>query len=258
MLNYTFFQKKRLKIGNLGRGSGGIAIGIKNVLLSLHDIVAVYDDSCDGLIGLKLKNKFNDIYVGIVAMYLSPDNYRYGQDAEGFFNSAAVMWQDLLGCDLLIGGGDLNSRTQELLDFIPEIDGALISKRFNPDKVKNAHGESFLTFLKENRSLILNGRVTPELNNFTFVSPQRGSSVPDYIFCPVEHYEQCTEARVLLISEVVNLSGIRPPVNLPDHSIIKCNFETSVFTNSKRVLPPQPSTPCKISAKIEKKSQKNR
>ena len=75
-----------------------------------------------------------------------------------------------------------SSRTQELLDFIPEIDGALISKRYNPDKVKNAHGESFLTFLKENRSLILNGRITPELNNFTFVSPQRGSSVPDYIF----------------------------------------------------------------------------
>ena len=75
MLNYTFFQKNRLKIGNLGRGSGGIAIGIKNVLLSFHDIVAVYDDSCDGLIGLKIKNKLNDMHVGVVAMYLSPDNY---------------------------------------------------------------------------------------------------------------------------------------------------------------------------------------
>ena len=81
-------------------------------------------------------------------MYLSPDNYRYGQDAEGFFNNAVVMWQDLLDCDLLIGGGDLNSRTKESLDFIPEIDGNLISKRYNPDKTKNAHGDCFLTFLK--------------------------------------------------------------------------------------------------------------
>ena len=138
------------------------------------------------------------MFVGIVAMYLSPDNYRYGQDAEGFFNNAVVMWQDLLDCDLLIGGGDLNSRTKESLDFIPEIDGNLISKRYNPDKTKNAHGDCFLTFLKENRTLILNGR-------------KRGASVPDYMFCPVDHLEYCNEVKVLLISDIVNMSGIRPP-----------------------------------------------
>ena len=150
MQNYTFFQNNRVKIGNVGRGSGGIALGIRNDLLNYHDIVAVYNDSCDGLIGLKLKNTLNGLYVGLVGMYLSPDNYRYGQDAEGFFNNAAVMWQDLLGCDLLIGGGDLNSRTKKLFDYIPEIDGNLIPKRNNPDKTKNAHGDCFLTFLKEN------------------------------------------------------------------------------------------------------------
>ena len=256
MQNYYFFQKNRSKVGNLGRGSGGIAIGIKKYLLNFHDIIAVYDDSCDGLIGLKVKNKLTDMFVGIVAMYLSPDNYRYGQDAEGFFNNAAVMWQDLLDCDLLIGGGDLNSRTQELLDFIPDIDGGLISKRFNPDKIKNAHGDSFLTFLKENRSLILNGRITPELNNFTFVSPQRGSSVPDYIFCPTEHLDRCTEARVLLISDIVNESGIRPPLNLPDHSVIKCTFETSFFTKNKQIIYPQPSPHLKSQRRVKKDLKK--
>jgi hypothetical protein len=67
---------------------------------------------------------------------LSPDNYRYGQDAEGFFNKAAVMWQDLLDCDLLFGGADVNSRTKELLDYIPEIDGNLIPKEVIPIKLK--------------------------------------------------------------------------------------------------------------------------
>ena len=67
-----------------------------------------------------------------------------------FFNNAAIMWQDLLDCDLLIVGGDVNSRTKELIDYIPEIDGNLIPKRNNPDKTKNAHGDCFLTFLKEN------------------------------------------------------------------------------------------------------------
>jgi hypothetical protein len=66
-------------------------------------------------------------------------------------------------------------------------------------------------------------------NNFTFVSPQRGSSVPDYMFCPTEHLEYCTEVKVMLISEIVNMSGLHPPLNLPDHSVIKSTFKTSSF-----------------------------
>ena len=73
-------------------------------------------------------------------------------------------------------------------DFIPEIDGNL-PPRSNPDQIKNNHGDSFLTFLKDNRAIILNGRVTPHLNNYTFVST-RGSSVPDYMYCPVDQIEQ--------------------------------------------------------------------
>ena len=88
----------------------------------------------------------------------------------------------------------------------------------------------FLTFLKEN---ILNGRVTPQFNNFTFVSPHRGSSVPDYIFCPVDHLDYCKTVKTLLMSEVVNMFGIQPPQNLPDHSIIFSHFETSQFDISK-------------------------
>ena len=60
-----------------------------------------------------------------------------------------------------MGAGDVNARTKELLDYIPEIDGDLIPKRKNPDKYKNSHRDSLLTFLKENRSIILNGRITP-------------------------------------------------------------------------------------------------
>ena len=69
------------------------------------------------------------------------------------------------------------------IEYLPDIGGNL-PLRINPDKSKNSHGNHFVTFLKDNRTIILNGRVTPELNNFTFVSP-RGSSVPDYIFCPL-------------------------------------------------------------------------
>ena len=199
-----------------------------------HKIVAVFNDNnIDGQIGLKLKNCKNDLFIGIVGLYLSPDNYIYGRDAEGFFNNAAVLWEDLSDCDLVVGAGDVNARSKEIIDFIPEIDGGLIPPRVNPDQTKNSHGECFLTFLKENRSVILNGRITPELNNFTFVSPNRGSSVPDYQFCPSDHLQYCIQMKTLLMSEIVNLSGLHPPINLPDHSVLLGTFDTSIFNLMK-------------------------
>ena len=98
--------------------------------------MGTYNSCYDGLIGLKLKKHTNDYLIGIIGFYLPPDNYIYGQDAENFFNAASVLWQDLSYCELLIGGGDFNSRTKEILDIIPEVDGNLIPKRYNPDKIK--------------------------------------------------------------------------------------------------------------------------
>ena len=79
---------------------------------------------------------------------------------------------------IYFAGSDLNSRTKDDLDYIPDVDGDT-PPRINPDQERNNHGKCFLQFLKDNRALICNGRITPEQNDFTFVSPQ-GRSVPDY------------------------------------------------------------------------------
>ena len=197
--------------------------------MEYHEIICIHSNDVEGQIGIKLKNKINDFLIGIVGFYLSPDNNRYGRDSEGFFNNAAALWEDFSDCDLLLGSGDLNARTKETLDYIPDIDGDFISKRSNPDQTKNSHGDSFLTFLKENRTIILNGRITPHLNNFTFVSPHRGVSVPDYQFCPVDHIQYSTEMKTLLMSDIVNSFKLHPPLNLPDHSILLGTFSTSFF-----------------------------
>ena len=169
--------------------------------------------------------------LGVVGYYLSPDSYIYGQDPENFFNEASVIWDDLSDCDLLIGSGDLNSRTKQMIDYLPDIDGNL-PLRQNPDLSKNSHGNHFLTFLKDNRAVILNGRVTPQYNNFTFVST-RGSSVPDYMFCPLDQLSYCKEMKTLLIKDLVNWLAIPPPLSLPDHSILSGTFMTSSFRLSQ-------------------------
>ena len=215
------------------------------------------------MVAIKMKCNISEIVIGILGLYLSPDSYRYGQDAEGFFNQASALWQDLSDCDLTIGGGDLNSRTGSMIDYIPEIDGQIIPKRTNPDKNKNAHANSFITFLKDNRSLILNGRITPEYNDYTFVST-RGCSVPDYLFCPVDNLYNCTEMKTILVTDIINSFGLLPPKSIPDHSLLSGTFVTSDFdigkifenTNETEIdpsnsFPPKNKPPRKKLSKID-------
>ena len=95
---------------------------------------------------LKLKNVNNNFLIGILALYLPPDNYIYGRDPETFFNNASVLWEDLYDCDLRLGGGDVNSRTKDLVDFLPDVDAQLIPTCVNPDRIKNKQGNSYYNF----------------------------------------------------------------------------------------------------------------
>ena len=236
--NFKIFQHNRpLLGGGARRSSGGIAIAIHDSVLNSHDVVSVVK-GVDGQISVKLRNNLNDFTIGILALYLPPENYIYGKDPEAFLNQAAALWEDLSDCDLQVGGGDLNARTKNMIDFIPDIDGNLIPSRENPDQVKNKHADSFITFLKDNRAIILNGRVTPQYNNYTFVNP-RGCSVPDYLFSPVDQLTYCREMRTLLMSDIVNTLNVQPPKCLPDHSILKGLFETSFFGKSSQKMFPE-------------------
>ena len=111
--NYTVFQLNRpLHNPNLRRGSGGLAIAINNVVMQHHSVVSIYKNGTDGLLGIKLVNNLTQLTLGIMGNYLAPDNYHYGRDPEGYFNSASSMWQDLVTCDLCVGTGDVNARTK--------------------------------------------------------------------------------------------------------------------------------------------------
>ena len=236
---FKTFQYNRSKISNRAiKGSGGVAIAINNRLLINHTVITVYKGNSDGILAVKLKNNDCDAFIGIVVNYLSPDTFHYGRDPEGYFADNAVIWSDLSDCDLVVGGGDLNSRTKNELDYLPEIDGKLVSPRSNPDHIKNSHGGFFLQFLKDNRALICNGRITPELNDFTFLGV-RGRSVPDYVYCPADHIQYCKSVKVYKVSDIINDFDLDIPNSLPDHSMIVSHFDIS--TNCD-FLPSVPKT----------------
>ncbi len=61
----------------------------------------------------------------------------------------------------------------------------------NPlDKIVNAQGESLIELMQDAKLCVLNGRLNPEHDNYTCISP-RGSSVVDYIITPHDVYYKC-------------------------------------------------------------------
>ena len=205
--NYVVYNNNR--VTNAKKGSGGISIALHKSVVNSHTILSVVC-GIDGQLSLKMKCNLTNLKVGILCLYLSPDTYKYGQDSEEFFNQASSLWNDMSDCDLLLGGGDINARTKDMIDFIPEIDGLNIPRRINPDTGKNAHADSFITFLKDIRAVILNGRITPEFNDYTFVT-SRGCSVPDYMFCSLDNLNNCISMKTHLISNVINEYSLFPP-----------------------------------------------
>ena len=129
----------------------------------------------------------------------------------------------------------------------------ILSRNLTQISKKNSNGDCFITFFKDTRSVILNGRVTPQYNNFTFVST-RGSSVPDYMYCPVDQLESCTEMKIILMSEIVDLAQLYPPHILPDHSILLGTFKSFInepYTPRERPIQPSciPERPVKKNIK---------
>ena len=99
-----------------------------------------------------------------------------------------IYWYDFV--DTYFVCGDLNSRIGNKKDYIEGID--CVNDRKSIDSTCNSHGENFLDFFKDSNSLILNGRITSELDNFTCVSG-KGKSVVDYIVAPFDSINNCKQ-----------------------------------------------------------------
>ena len=72
---------------------------------------------------------------------------------------------------------------------------------------------------------ILNGRITPEKDNFT--STGRGKAVVDYIITPIDAIINYTEVEVITAMDLVSRSHIpirTETTKLPDHSMLLCKL----------------------------------
>ena len=175
---YSWFgHNRQLRNVRSIRGSGGVGILVKNSIVTHFDI-SVFDKSIDGILGILLVHRASNISIVLFVCYLPPTTSTWGRDSDSFF---AHLLSQIYLCsdhDHIILCGDFNARVCNVCDTIGEIDPNM-TVRQNIDSVKSGHCESFLEFMKDSRTCIINGRVTPHLDDFTCVST-RGKYVVDY------------------------------------------------------------------------------
>lgn len=240
MADYHWFSNNRNNIHRRARtGSGGCGILVKHSVYQEFDICTVKND-VDGILCVKFSNKFTDYSFVVYSTYLPPEYSTRGRDAVTFFADVIADIYLNSDCDAVVLCGDLNARVGNLIDYVPNIDS--IPGRDTLDTVKNSHGDCFIEFLKDGKLCVLNGRVTPENNDFTFISHQ-GKSVVDYI--AVNHEALCKFSYfdVLTMSDCIEkfdlFSLLSQTCKAPDHSVLVAKM-SHMLTNTTNINTAEP------------------
>ena len=225
------FQHVRAK-----SGSGGIGFLVHNhIFNSFH--ISVTEKSVDGLMVLELQHKASEFKISLIGVYLPPENSIYGRNATAMFAHLISLVYSTIESDVTLICGDLNARIGDGLDYIESIDN--VPPRTVIDKTKNNHGLSLLEFLNDVKMCVLNGRITPEYDNFTSISV-KGSSVVDYFITNHTSLKYCKEMKIHTVTDLIDRLNIAKLISHrckpPDHSLISlklsCSFSRSVNQSS--------------------------
>ena len=135
--------------------------------------------NCDVLV-VKFKDKTSSYSFIICVYYLPPEVNVNGRISPEFYDYLTNIIFRIDDNDFCLFMGDINAWCGNEADIVTII-GKDISDRFSIDDMKNSRGTVFSDFLKSVNYCILNGRITPDLDNFTCIS-HKGRSVVDYLF----------------------------------------------------------------------------
>ena len=152
--SYEFYGQNRvIKSSRATRGSGGIGIFVKIKLFDRYNIEQCFEYE-DNVLGIVLKDK-NDIENLVVyAVYLPPENLRYGQFNEQILNLLTCELYKYNDADTVVVCGDFNARIGDKSDNELSSD---LPIRISIDKNCNSQGAKLLEFVNDSNSCIVNG-----------------------------------------------------------------------------------------------------
>ena len=217
---------------NAPKGSGGVGLLIKADISKSFN-VSILDKSFDGnILGVKFSDKVSDFTFIIYSCYFPPEGANRGRDVDDMFAHLVNQLYIYSDIEHIYLCGDFNARVGNKVDFIPDIDN--LPPRRNIDTQSNTFGDALIDFLKDTKFAILNGRISPGLDNYTSIS-NRGNAVVDYILSNHSNISNCSNFIVEKSSDIIDNIGllelIGPGCKIPDHSILSFDFEIPHIIN---------------------------
>ena len=222
---YSWYgQNRKLKHIQAERDTGGIGILVKNSLYEDFNI-SIIDKQYERILAMNFEHKISHVNISVMCTYLPPENSIYGMDSSSFFSHLISLTYETMSSDLTLICGDLNARIGNKCDYIPDIDD--IPPRNSIDDKVNNHGETLIEFLKDVKMCALNGRLTPELDNYTCIST-RGRSIVDYVLVPHECLRFCKKLEVIPVNSLIDKLRLTQLISHkskpPDHSMVIANI----------------------------------
>ena len=193
-------NKPQMKLNNVRarKGSGGVAVLIRDYLLYHYDVNLI-DKKCDGIVGVELKNKTSGYTIHVYACYLPPVDSPYSNTTKFLGHLINKLYMNS-HVDMFVASGDFNARIGSKQDYIEQVDST--TKRISIDTLCNANFDVFLEFLKDAKLCTLNGRVTPECDDYTCLN-SRGKSVVDYILTTHKNISRCLKCMVFRVNNLL-------------------------------------------------------
>ena len=173
----------------------------------------------------------------IVGCYLPPQNSLYGRDALYFHSHMLSYMYQYYNCDAVYMCGDLNSKLGKSPDFIPGIDE--LTHRKVIDCATNSHGKALQEFLLDSKCCVLNGRVTPQCDNYNFIEPSRGKSVVGYFITTIDVLKKRVEFHVYSSRTLIDMfmyADSLPINSIPGHSFLFLRISTEPDESTQNSL----------------------
>lgn len=225
-----------------GRPSGGIAVYFKK---SLAKVVSVFDNSNESIIWIKLSKGFAHPQkpVFIAGVYNSPINSKYHKENKfQFFTDLENQLKMFQTTDMVIIGGDFNSRVSDMPDFIIENEKDLQympenyetdlvrSNRCNEDPTVNQFGKELINLCVSSKLRILNGRTRGDFQGKNTYFGYQGSSTVDLILTSEYTLSNTKLIQYMSVGDLNYLSDHKP-ITLSTKSVrsSECCIENAEF-----------------------------
>ena len=232
--NYTYFGlNRKTRDKRALRNSGGIGILVKNNLCGLFQINDCYRWN-DNVLGIKLESIDQTDCIIVYCVYMPPESSKYSVNNEELLNNLTIDIYLNHNADKVIICCDFNARVGSKLDTLNDEN---ICERKVIDHISNKQGDRLLTFVQDIKGCLVNGRITPESDDFTSCASHKGLAVVDYFITRQSDLATMTKMTVAGMSKLVEQADLEhllsDRAHMPDHSLLTLSVELSLAVTER-------------------------